>query len=273
MPAYYHKLQVFLCHASQDKHVVHDLYQQLLAEEWIEPWLDIANILPGQHWTTIIKEVITTADIVIILISNNSISKEGFIQREMNYAWEKSLEKPRSIIFLIPLRLEDCDIPYDLRDRQWADFFGNKKEGTYKALLKSLKLRHEQKLRLESEEQTQNQVNEKIRQNNEKHKQSELEDKSRQEKKEQDQKRARERVKHHTELLLQKQEEEKARLEQENTNKNDHSLSNADQFYNNTVFIVIVVLFLCCFCSAIGGGWWLWNNGDSLMSAAVQALA
>ena len=31
------KLRVFLCHASQDKPVVRELFQQLLAEGWIDP--------------------------------------------------------------------------------------------------------------------------------------------------------------------------------------------------------------------------------------------
>ena len=34
------KLRVFLCHASQDKPIVRELYQRLNAEGWIEPWLD-----------------------------------------------------------------------------------------------------------------------------------------------------------------------------------------------------------------------------------------
>jgi hypothetical protein len=33
------KLRVFLCHASQDKPIVRELYQRLLAEGWIDPWL------------------------------------------------------------------------------------------------------------------------------------------------------------------------------------------------------------------------------------------
>jgi len=41
------KLKVFLCHASQDKPVVRELYQRLLAEDWIEPWLDEEKLLPG----------------------------------------------------------------------------------------------------------------------------------------------------------------------------------------------------------------------------------
>lgn len=40
------KLRVFLCHASQDKPIVRELYQRLLAEGWIDPWLDEEKLLP-----------------------------------------------------------------------------------------------------------------------------------------------------------------------------------------------------------------------------------
>jgi hypothetical protein len=33
------KLRVFLCHASQDKPIVRELFQRLFAEGWIDPWL------------------------------------------------------------------------------------------------------------------------------------------------------------------------------------------------------------------------------------------
>ncbi|MBI5839508.1 MAG: toll/interleukin-1 receptor domain-containing protein [Chloroflexi bacterium] len=46
------KLRVFLCHASQDKPIVRELYQRLNAEGWIDPWLDEEKLLPGQDWDT-----------------------------------------------------------------------------------------------------------------------------------------------------------------------------------------------------------------------------
>lgn len=33
-------LRVFLCHSSNDKPAVRELYQKLRAEAWISPWLD-----------------------------------------------------------------------------------------------------------------------------------------------------------------------------------------------------------------------------------------
>lgn len=142
-------LCVFLCHASQDKPAVRELYQRLSEEDWIDPWLDEEKISYGQHWTTAIEEALDQSDVVLIFLSRNSVHKEGFVQREMNYAWELSLEKPRDVIFLIPLRLDDCEIPRFLTSRQWGDYFGDKKDGAYQTLLRSLRKRFDQKTKLE----------------------------------------------------------------------------------------------------------------------------
>jgi|APSaa5957512622_1039677.scaffolds.fasta_scaffold27926_2 hypothetical protein len=44
------KLKVFLCHSSEDKPAVRELYARLNAEGWIDPWLDEEKLYPGQDW-------------------------------------------------------------------------------------------------------------------------------------------------------------------------------------------------------------------------------
>jgi hypothetical protein len=146
-------LRVFLCHASQDKPAVLELYNALKAESWIDPWLDEEKISFGQHWTTVIEKAIDESDVVLIFLSRNSVHKKGFIQRELNYAWDISLEKPHDVIFLIPLRLDSCEIPRFLNSRQWGNYFGDKKKSNYQILLRSLQLRYEQIMSLEEMEQ------------------------------------------------------------------------------------------------------------------------
>ncbi|MGA7192990.1 MAG: toll/interleukin-1 receptor domain-containing protein [Anaerolineales bacterium] len=152
MPESKRPLKVFLCHASQDKPVVRELSRRLVGEGWIDTWVDEKKLLPGQDWRTEIEEAVETSDIVIICLSTNSVTKEGFVQKELRYAREIAFEKPEETIFLVPLRLDDCSVPRGLRFYQWGDYFGEKKNETYDALLKSLKLRYEQKLRIEEEE-------------------------------------------------------------------------------------------------------------------------
>lgn len=135
------QLRVFLCYASEDKPLVRDFYQRLLSEGWIEPWMDEGKILPGHDWRTKIEESVETSDVVIVCLSRNSVTKDGFVQKELRYAREISLEKPDGDIFLIPLKLGECDAPRGLKFFQWADYFGDKKEQSYQDLLKSLNIR------------------------------------------------------------------------------------------------------------------------------------
>jgi Leucine-rich repeat (LRR) protein len=145
------QLLIFLCHASQDKPVVYDLYTALEAHNWIDPWLDKNKILPGQDWEIVIEEAVENSDVVIIYISNQSISKEGFVQREIRYAYDMALEKPEEKIFLIPLRFEDCDVPRKLKPKQWVDYFGTQKQASFSNLMNASELRYNQKIRLEEE--------------------------------------------------------------------------------------------------------------------------
>jgi hypothetical protein len=49
--------------------------------------------------------------------------KEGFVQKELVYALDVAQEKPDGAVFLIPVRLEDCQIPHRLRSWQCIDLF------------------------------------------------------------------------------------------------------------------------------------------------------
>jgi len=128
------KLRVFLCHASQDKPVVRELYQKLLAESWIDPWLDEDKLLPGQDWDMEIKKAMEAADAVIVCLSNNSITKAGYVQKELRAILDKALEKPEGVIFVVPLRLDDCSVPISLKNWHWVNYF---EAGGYPKLLRS----------------------------------------------------------------------------------------------------------------------------------------
>ncbi len=136
------KLRVFLCHASQDKPVVRELYQRLLAEGWIDPWLDEERLLPGQDWNTEIEKAVEAADVVIVCVSSISIEKEGYIQKELRRVLGMALEKLEGEIFVLPIRLDECAIPRQLRDKQFLDYFPASNRATaFNKLKASLSLR------------------------------------------------------------------------------------------------------------------------------------
>jgi|GEM_PF-1925018 len=142
MPTTDHKLRVFLCHASQDKPIVRELYQRLRAEDWIEPWLDEEKLLPGQDWDMEIERAVEAADVVIVCLSNRSLTKEGYIQRELRFALDIALQKPEGTIFIIPLKLEDCEPPRKLRTWHYVEYFPpDKRDNSFRLVKASMQER------------------------------------------------------------------------------------------------------------------------------------
>ena len=78
------------------------------------------------------------SDVVVACISGRSSTKAGFVQKEIRQALDVADEQPEGTIFLIPLRLEDCDVPERLRRWQWVNWF---EDGGYARLLLALQLR------------------------------------------------------------------------------------------------------------------------------------
>ena len=142
------KLRVFLCHSSQDKPIVRELYQRLNAapqggdKGWIEPWLDKEKLLPGQEWELEIEKSVEISDAVVVCLSKSSVGKEGYFQKEIKKVLDLSDQKPEGTIFIIPLRLDDCKPPRRLAKWQYVDYFPEEnKNQAFAQLLQSLMLR------------------------------------------------------------------------------------------------------------------------------------
>ncbi|WKZ35353.1 MAG: SUMF1/EgtB/PvdO family nonheme iron enzyme [Anaerolineales bacterium] len=115
-------LRVFLCHASQDKPSVWKLHRYLKLHG-VQPWLDQADLLPGEDWEVEIPKALYASDVILVCLSKNSVNKEGYVQKEIAFALDKALEKPEGTIFIIPVKLEDCELPKRLSRYQAVDLF------------------------------------------------------------------------------------------------------------------------------------------------------
>jgi len=134
-------LQVFLCHSSSDKPKVRELYQRL-RNDGISPWLDEEDLLPGFDWRIEIPKAVQNSDVVIVCLSKDSVTKTGYVQKEIKQALDVADEQPEGRIFIIPLKLEECDIPKRLSRWQWVNLFN---DNGYQRLLRSLNIRTEEK--------------------------------------------------------------------------------------------------------------------------------
>jgi hypothetical protein len=133
-------LKVFLCHASADKPAVRWLYHYLVDFE-VDAWLDKEKLSPGQDWRVEIPKAIKNSDVIIICLSKDSVNKEGYVQKEIKFALDKADEMPEGRIFLIPARLDDCNILHSLERIHCVDLF---EEGGCVKLLQSIQLHIEQ---------------------------------------------------------------------------------------------------------------------------------
>lgn len=117
-------LQVFLCHGAEDKPWVRKLYDDLVLAGYA-PWLDEKDILPGQDWRLAIESAVKRSDVVLVCLSQQSVSRRGYVQKEIAQALDVAQEQPEGAIFLIPVRIEQCDVPARLSAMQWVDHFAD----------------------------------------------------------------------------------------------------------------------------------------------------
>lgn len=114
-----------------------ELYQRLCADGF-EPWLDEEGLLPGQDWQGAIRKAVRNSDVVIVCLSKGSINKAGYVQKEIKFALDVADEQPEDTIFLIPVKLEEREVPERLSRWQWVNH--NDPNG-YARLLKALRAR------------------------------------------------------------------------------------------------------------------------------------
>jgi len=116
-------IRVFISYAREDQNIAKRLYNYL-KDYGISPWMDAYNLQVGQNWKTEIRKAIKNSNFFIALLSNISISKRGYVQKELKKAFNILDEFPPEDIFVLPVRIDDCK-PVDerLENLQWGDLF------------------------------------------------------------------------------------------------------------------------------------------------------
>lgn len=115
------KPQIFLSYASSDREVA-----QRIAEEirkagmgvWFSEW----ELRPGDSIAERIEEGLSASDVLLILLSPQSVSSR-WVEHELSAALSREL-KSRAII-IVPVLIEDCQIPASLAGRVHLDLRSN----------------------------------------------------------------------------------------------------------------------------------------------------
>ena len=125
-------IRVFISYAKEDYNFAKNLYNDLKCEK-IDPWIDNEDLLIGQDWKLSIEKAIQECNFFCALLSNNSVSKVGYVQKELKMALELLDNYPKSEIFILPIRIDNCEPTENkLLELHFVDLFPSYTDGLTK---------------------------------------------------------------------------------------------------------------------------------------------
>lgn len=137
-------MRVFISYAREDIDSAIRIYNFIRNMDGFDPWMDKYNLLPGMDWELEVMRAIEESHIVLLLLSKHSVTKTGFVQKEIREAIEKAKLYPPGRVMLIPVRLDECEPSHrELKKLQWVDVFPNWYAGKRQLLNTLRKLRYD----------------------------------------------------------------------------------------------------------------------------------
>lgn len=122
--------KIFFSYSRDNSEFVIELAKEL-REAGATIWLDQLDIKPGTRWDRSIEQALKSSNTLLIILSKSSVESHN-VMDEVSYALEENR-------IVVPVLLEECDIPFRLRRLQYADFTGDHDTGI-KTLIKALNL-------------------------------------------------------------------------------------------------------------------------------------
>jgi hypothetical protein len=129
----------FISHSHKDARTAHEIYKFLLSERF-NPWLDRENLVPGEQWLPAIQRAIQRATAFVYCLSHNSKNPKKTLLLEAQEAEKKAKSLPADAIYVVPIRLDDCEYPPRFAKYQILDWKnGEGKRKLSNALLQGLR--------------------------------------------------------------------------------------------------------------------------------------
>ncbi len=117
-------LRVFVCYSRRNEETVKELCTWLRAEG-AEPWLDQDSMHPGDAWEDEIRQAVKAADIFLVCLSSQVVGRRAYVHKEIRFALDEALSVPEGQIYIVPLKLDPCDLPSSLARWQAVDYFAD----------------------------------------------------------------------------------------------------------------------------------------------------
>jgi hypothetical protein len=114
--------RIFLCHKREEKSSVLKIHQRLKAMG-LAPWKDSEDLPAGGDWRLVIEETLKQSHFVLVCFTKVSMRESGYFQKEIREALEIEKEKVPGQVYLIPAKLEECDVRKGLTRPTYINLF------------------------------------------------------------------------------------------------------------------------------------------------------
>lgn len=123
-------MAVFISYSHEDKDFV-DLLAINLVKAKANVWVDRWELHVGDSILNRIQDAITEADALVVVLSKASVGSE-WCKKELTAGLVRELEEKR--VLVLPVLLDDCQVPVFLRDKLYADFREDPDDGLRQVL-------------------------------------------------------------------------------------------------------------------------------------------
>lgn len=113
--------RVFIMYSHRDQPFAKELVAKLKASGY-NPWFDVDEIAPGQRIPETVTNGLAQSAVALLLVSKNLDLEKATIGKELKVALATMKSKDESFSPVIPVRLDDTDVPQSLSNVSWIDF-------------------------------------------------------------------------------------------------------------------------------------------------------
>lgn len=114
-------MPVFISYSHADKTFVEKLLGHLVKQN-THVWVDLWELNVGDSILSKVQEAIQNSSALLVVLSKASMQSE-WCKKELSAGLIRELDEKRVVV--LPLLLQDCEIPIFLREKMYADFRNN----------------------------------------------------------------------------------------------------------------------------------------------------
>jgi hypothetical protein len=103
------KYQVFLSYGRPDVEAV-TAFHNMLTDRGVAAWMDLASLRGGEDWRAVVRKALNESQLVVFFLSNETVLRPGFLQAEIVESLEISRSRSPEDVYVIPVRLDDCQL-------------------------------------------------------------------------------------------------------------------------------------------------------------------